>query len=170
MLSSENNFTENSDQYNWLQFDLQSIDRSKTPWVIVTMHRPMYSSSKTGSTRLSDLIKKNLETLLLKHKVNFFFNGHVHFYERTCAINNSSCNDVKNFNDNWGINYFTVGSGGKLNKEKIPIHPEWSKKILFLNGIGKMDFINKTHASWKFIASKNEAILDEVLFVAPEIE
>ena len=31
-------------QYNWLKKDLESIDRQKTPWVVLYGHRPMYCS------------------------------------------------------------------------------------------------------------------------------
>lgn len=31
-LSSYSDYTQGSDQWNWLQNDLQSIDRTKTPW------------------------------------------------------------------------------------------------------------------------------------------
>lgn len=39
MLSTEHDMLPGSDQYNWLQDDLESVDRSVTPWVIVGGHR-----------------------------------------------------------------------------------------------------------------------------------
>jgi hypothetical protein len=42
MLSSERNFARGSVQYEWMKSDLQAVDRSVTPWVIVSVHRPMY--------------------------------------------------------------------------------------------------------------------------------
>lgn len=35
-----------SGQYAWLKRDLASIDRGRTPWVIVAMHVPWYSSNE----------------------------------------------------------------------------------------------------------------------------
>ena len=39
MLSSEHNMTTGSRQYQFLESSLKSVDRSKTPWVIVEFHR-----------------------------------------------------------------------------------------------------------------------------------
>ena len=32
-------------RYEWLRKDLASVDRSKTPWLFVVGHHPMYCSS-----------------------------------------------------------------------------------------------------------------------------
>jgi hypothetical protein len=42
--SGENDFHRGSPQYIWLEQDLQSVNRSRTSWLIVSSHRPMYSS------------------------------------------------------------------------------------------------------------------------------
>lgn len=34
-------------QYQWLEQDLASVDRSKTPWLITTTHRPIYTDKAT---------------------------------------------------------------------------------------------------------------------------
>ena len=38
-ISSEHDITEGSEQYAWLAADLAAVDRSVTPWVVVTAHR-----------------------------------------------------------------------------------------------------------------------------------
>lgn len=35
-------YTPGSAQYNWLLKDIASVDRVKTPWLIVNMHTPWY--------------------------------------------------------------------------------------------------------------------------------
>ena len=45
MMSTEHDFRPGSRQYQWLEKDLKSVDRSKTPWVIVGGHRAMYTSA-----------------------------------------------------------------------------------------------------------------------------
>jgi acid phosphatase type 7 len=40
-MSSEHDFAKNSTQYNWIQQDLASVNRSKTPWIVLTAHRMM---------------------------------------------------------------------------------------------------------------------------------
>ena len=44
MLSTEHDYRPGSVQYQWLENDLKSVDRSKTPFVMVGGHRPMYCS------------------------------------------------------------------------------------------------------------------------------
>lgn len=40
-VSSEHDIEPGSRQHLWLDADLAAVDRSITPWVIVTAHRPM---------------------------------------------------------------------------------------------------------------------------------
>ena len=44
MLSTEHDYRPGSPQYQWLENDLKSVDRSKTPFVMIGGHRPMYCS------------------------------------------------------------------------------------------------------------------------------
>jgi len=43
--SSEHDFTEGSEQLAFIEEDLASVDRTKTPWVIIAAHRPMYCTN-----------------------------------------------------------------------------------------------------------------------------
>jgi hypothetical protein len=40
-LCTEVNFTTGSAQWRWLLSDLKAVNRSLTPWVVVSGHRPM---------------------------------------------------------------------------------------------------------------------------------
>ncbi|KAJ7005106.1 inactive purple acid phosphatase 27 [Populus alba x Populus x berolinensis] len=91
VISTENDWTENSEQYEWMTKDMGSVDRSKTPWLIFTGHRPMYSSSTNRLFDLDDRFSKAVEPLLLQHKVDLALFGHVHNYERTCSVYQSNC-------------------------------------------------------------------------------
>jgi len=42
--STEHDFCRSSIQYAWLEQDLRSVNRSRTPWLIVGSHRLMYAS------------------------------------------------------------------------------------------------------------------------------
>jgi hypothetical protein len=59
-------------QYRWLAEDLASVDRTKTPWLIVMSHRPMYSSSIAS---YQTDIRKAFEALLLQYGVDAYFSG-----------------------------------------------------------------------------------------------
>ncbi|XP_031284818.1 probable inactive purple acid phosphatase 27 [Pistacia vera] len=88
VISTEHDWSQNSEQYDWMKKDMASVDRSKTPWLIFTGHRPMYSSTGSG-------VDKNfldaVEPLLLDNKVDLVLFGHVHNYERTCSVYQSKC-------------------------------------------------------------------------------
>ncbi|CAM6025197.1 unnamed protein product [Sphagnum balticum] len=97
VMSTEHNWTQGSEQYNWIQNDLAMVDRSSTPWVIFAGHRPAYSSQQ--DTIVNDIIGgavdpsflPAIEPLLLNGKVDLAVWGHVHNYERTCAVYKSKC-------------------------------------------------------------------------------
>lgn len=79
-------------QRKWLAKDLEGVNRTLTPWVIVMGHRPMYTGKfchknyiegmlVTGPTyRVSLHIQEELEDLLYQFKVNLALWGHVHNY------------------------------------------------------------------------------------------
>jgi hypothetical protein len=46
MLNSYTSINESTPQYNWLVKDLASVNRRKTPWVVVMTHSPMYNSNQ----------------------------------------------------------------------------------------------------------------------------
>ncbi|KAH9774261.1 Purple acid phosphatase [Citrus sinensis] len=88
VMSTEHDWSENSEQYEWMKKDMASVDRSKTPWLIFAGHRPMYSSlSSSVNNKFVDAV----EPLLLDNKVDLALFGHVHNYERTCSVYKQSC-------------------------------------------------------------------------------
>lgn len=76
------NYTDNEayEQYNWLKADLAAVDRSKTPWIVINGHRPMWSSQVSS-------YQKNLRNafyeVMIEHGVDIYVAGHIHWYERT---------------------------------------------------------------------------------------
>ena len=70
MMDTEVEMHEESDQYEFLERDLASVDRARTPWVVFMGHRPMYSiwgrDSDIGA----------VEDLLMKNKVDLVLWGH----------------------------------------------------------------------------------------------
>ncbi|CAM8956085.1 unnamed protein product [Rhodiola kirilowii] len=93
-ISTETNFLPGSSQYDFIKRDLESVDRKKTPFIIVQGHRPMYTTS--SGHKDAPLMKKmleHLEPLFVNNNVNMAFWGHVHRYERFCPLNNFTCGD-----------------------------------------------------------------------------
>lgn len=92
VISTEHEWTKNSEQYEWIKKDLESVNRTVTPWIIFMGHRPMYSSH--GGGILPDVDPRfvnSVEPLLMEYKVDLAFFGHVHNYERTCAVYQKKC-------------------------------------------------------------------------------
>mmetsp|Transcript_20846 Transcript_20846/g.25810 ORF Transcript_20846/g.25810 Transcript_20846/m.25810 type:complete len:433 (+) Transcript_20846:5-1303(+) len=82
VISSEHDLSEESEQYIWLKMDLMSVNRTKTPWIIVECHRPMYMLSKRSPKGRN--LEDNIGGLLIDRDVDMFISGHRHIYFRSC--------------------------------------------------------------------------------------
>jgi Calcineurin-like phosphoesterase len=117
-ISTEHNYTTGSPQWLWLKDDLESINRTITPWVIFGGHRAMYLNSNyeaaaevecstidennyspyvdcssplvpgTSDVAVMDLMIEHLEPLINKYKVDIGFYGHNHVVQRHSAVYN----------------------------------------------------------------------------------
>lgn len=90
----------------WLEADLEDVDRCVTPWLFVGMHRPMYvpyphKSNRIVGRHLQDI----LEDLFLEYEVDIVMSGHVHLYARTCPVRRDHCRK----DDDGAITHVTVG-------------------------------------------------------------
>jgi hypothetical protein len=146
-LNPYTNSSPRSEQYNWLNNDLKLVDRSITPWVIVIMHCPWYTSNVNHYADLQTiLMRDSMEELFYKYNVNIAFNGHVHNYERTYPV-------FKNLTDIQGSVYITIGNSGNLEGLNNDYYeePKWSA---FRNGTyygyGILNIINNKMLLWKW--------------------
>jgi hypothetical protein len=84
MLSSEHDLSPDSPQGSWLALTLASVNRTLTPWVVVSFHRMVYSL--TGSEQAQqDGFRALLEDVFYRARVDAVMMGHVHSSERTCT-------------------------------------------------------------------------------------
>jgi 3',5'-cyclic AMP phosphodiesterase CpdA len=79
-------------QISWLRTVLA---QSKAPWKVVVGHHPIYSSGFYGN---DPHLAAKLGSLMRRHGVQLYINGHDHNYERSKPID--------------GITYLVVGGGG----------------------------------------------------------
>lgn len=100
VLNSEQTYSVGSTQYNWLLSDLESVQNKN---IIVSIHRPAYSSGIHGSTAA---IINNLVPLFEQYGVRFVFSGHDHIYERSFPVYQGSVNSTD------GVIYIVAGAGG----------------------------------------------------------
>eukprot|EP00928_Gymnodinium_smaydae_P004586 TRINITY_DN11557_c0_g2_i1.p1 TRINITY_DN11557_c0_g2~~TRINITY_DN11557_c0_g2_i1.p1 ORF type:complete len:544 (-),score=54.78 TRINITY_DN11557_c0_g2_i1:172-1803(-) len=105
-MSTEHDFTKGSDQHKWLEETLQSVNRSETPWVVFSGHRPMYVPSDFEEDHsVSEGLKQHVEPLLLENKVDVALWAHFHAFSKTCKLRNGKCDDS-------GVQHFVIGMAG----------------------------------------------------------
>ncbi|KAL3840528.1 hypothetical protein ACJIZ3_025119 [Penstemon smallii] len=110
--STETNFLSGSKQYEFLKNDLESVDRNRTPFIVVQGHRPMYTTSyETRDTPFRERLLAHLEPLFVKNKVTLAFWGHVHRYERFCPLNNFTCG-ISGVNESFPV-HMVIGMAGQ---------------------------------------------------------
>ncbi|XP_065194542.1 uncharacterized protein LOC135825837 [Sycon ciliatum] len=95
MMSSEHDYSPGTLQYKWLESVLSSTDRKVLPWVVVTLHRPMYSneSDSHSDNVVANHERELFEDLIVKYKVNIMFSGHYHSYMRSCPVIKNVCKE-----------------------------------------------------------------------------
>src|SRR4051812_32798744 len=76
MLGSYARFDKGSEQHTWLKRDLAGIDRRKTPWLVVLLPVPWYSTNE-GHQGEGDSMRTAMERLLYEARVDIVFAGHV---------------------------------------------------------------------------------------------
>jgi acid phosphatase type 7 len=146
-ISTEESFEEGSPQMVWVEADMAAAaaNRDTVPWIVVSMHRPMYTSEygmDNGSARTV-----NMEKLVLQYDVDLVLCGHVHVYERIHPV---SAGEVTVFpkkrpngdgklvdvyeTEGKGPVYVTQGNTGAMQFERWnQPQPDWSA-VRFANG------------------------------------
>jgi hypothetical protein len=137
-----------SAQYKWLVEELESVDRKVTPWVLVSIHTPLYNTFHNHKHDPQIFAaQEHLEPLLVQYHVNVVFTGHIHAYQRTVNV-------AMGKPDRKGPMHVTVGAGGRQcnaayeneTAEEWIVHRDAS-----FFGYGLFSIFNTTHAEWRWI-------------------
>ena len=154
VLNSFADFETGSNQYRWLLVHLASIDRQETPWVMVSIHCPFYNTFSTHQNDPQPVqMKKHLEPLLVKYRVNFVVSGHVHAYSRSKPVANNLLTPT-------GPIHIVLGNGGR--QANAPFHNQVPEEWVTLRdhttyGYGTIQVLNKTSALYEWVqAGRNE--------------
>ena len=162
------------EQWHWLKNDLANVDRKKTPWVIAMGHRPMYSSQV--SSYQQDL-RNAFEELMVKHGVDMYLAGHIHWYERILPIGHngtldmSSVVDKNTYQTNPGTSMTHVVNGMAGNIEShstlagAPVLNITAVLDYKHYGFSKIMFESATQLTWQFIRGVDGAVGDEFKLV-----
>ncbi|GAA6060949.1 hypothetical protein JCM10212_003857, partial [Sporobolomyces blumeae] len=95
-------------QIDFLKHDLAQVDRAKTPWVVVFIHRPWYCSS---GCEPGVAWQQAFEEIIYDNGVDMVFHGHVHNYERFNPIYNGTV-DPNGLNNPRAPMYVVAGNAG----------------------------------------------------------
>ncbi|PRP76247.1 putative Nucleotide pyrophosphatase/phosphodiesterase [Planoprotostelium fungivorum] len=114
IFSTEHNFTEKSEQYEWMKRDLTLVNRSATPFLITAAHRPMWFNEWKDS--IKTLLQLHLEPLFFRYNVDVCLWGHVHNYYRSCPMYRGECHPK-------GAVHLLIGNGGFNNGRKLKKAP-----------------------------------------------
>lgn len=140
-ISTETNFLPGSKQYEFIKHDLESVDRVKTPFVVVQGHRPMYTTSyESRDAPFRAKFLQHIEPLLVENNVTLALWGHVHRYERFCPLNNFTCGGFDlNGEDSKGFpTHVVIGMAGqdwqpiwepRKTHPDMPVFPQPSRSL-----------------------------------------
>ncbi|PSR99636.1 Purple acid phosphatase [Actinidia chinensis var. chinensis] len=156
VMSSYSAFGKYSPQYKWFTKELPKVNRTETPWLIVLVHAPLYSSYVHHYME-GETMRVMYEPWFVEYKVDVVFAGHVHAYERSERVSNIAYNIVNGLctpiYDPSAPVYITIGDGGNqegLVTEMTQPQPRYSAYREASFGHGIFDIMNRTHAyfSW----------------------
>jgi len=155
--------TPESAMYKWLENDLAKVDRHKTPWVIVHLHRPLYCLQDTKDCNFeAQVLRKGLEELFVKYHVDIVGQAHRHSYQTTWPVYNMTKMGNDYVNPKYPI-YVTNGAAG--NKEHLDGNqsqlPVWGRSYVSRYGFGIMSVPDANHLTYQFISADNATVLDE---------
>ena len=151
-------------QYIFLKADLEKVDRSITPWVIMCTHSPWYNSNKAHHDEYEEVqLRTLMEDLLYTYNVDMMFSGHVHAYERSHPVYQEKITKG-------ATTYINIGDGGNREgpADSYYAAPKWSAFREGVFGHGELEIFNSTMAEWKWKRNNIQEVkkeADSVRFV-----
>ena len=156
ILSSEHNFTHASPQYTWLENDLKSVNRSCTPWLILLLHRPIYSSQRfIPDFEVTTRLRVALEELLYYNKVDLVLAGHHHLYERSCPVYRQLCREG-------APTHVVIGGAGFELENPGMWDFGWCKYFESNHGYGRVSVVDRKSLLLEFVRNKDNTVADKV--------
>jgi len=151
MLCSYCDYTNTSLQFAWLQQDLHSVDRARTPWLVALWHTPWYTTSSHHPMEEGAVMREAMEGLMYAHKVDIVLVGHLHAYERTAPVyaNRAQCDGPVHIVIGDAGNHEGPACGWKLEE------PDWEVIREFSFGHGILNLVNATHAQWSWYRNQD---------------
>ncbi|XP_059304654.1 probable inactive purple acid phosphatase 1 isoform X1 [Lycium ferocissimum] len=164
---TEHDWREGTEQYNFIEHCLASVDRQKQPWLIFLAHRVLgYSSDSSYADQGSfaePMGRESLQKLWQKYKVDIAIFGHVHNYERTCPIYQNICtNNEKHFYKG-GLNgtiHVAAGGAGASLSDFTRIKTKWSIFRDYDHGFVKLTAFDHSNLLFEYKKSRDGKVYD----------
>ena len=178
-ISTEHDVSKGSEQGRFLARDLASVDRTKTPWVIVCTHHPMYCTSKIYTYNSLDprctedarYFQESMEELFLG-RVDLYLSGHNHQYESSHPLYSGelvdrgrlSIDGSRLYMEPKAPIYIVNGAAGNMegsDPSSTP-NPGWRAATgdPMANGYGRLE-ANETALIWTCVETRPERIRDK---------
>lgn len=87
--------------------DLGVVDRRRTPWFVALIHAPWYSTNLAHQGE-GEARRTSMEEMLYKARVDVFFSGHFHAYERFVSYKHDAYYMMKLFLLLWFYSVFLM--------------------------------------------------------------
>ena len=173
-LNTEVDYSINSSQWRFVVDDLERVDRSVTPWVVVGFHRMIYTDQYDGqdpasSQGAAEALREAFEDVFALYGVDMTWQGHNHAYQRTCPVYNNTCVGY----DAEGVArapiHVTMGHAGFMMSPHYQPVPqpafEGTPEVAFF-GFCRAE-VNRTHFLLEMVAAENATVRDEILLTKP---
>ena len=158
-------------QYAWLQGALARVNRTRTPWLVLLVHRAAYCTKSTDNECNSEAealrngqlgLRAPLEPLLAKFGVDFYFSGHTHHYERTWPVRDGMATQQNYVSPRAPIHVQTGIAGLDGNDPfDVPQQPwEAFRDLAFRPSYSRLELLNDTHARFTQRHAANGSVFD----------
>ena len=153
-------------QYEFIKRDLEAVNRTRTPWVVVGGHRPMYVDAVAWSPlertnedqAVATYLRQSLEPLFLQYKVDVTLHGHHHSYQRTCPVANGTCAPPGGH----GIVHLVMGHAGAGLTPNVHLwRPKIFEKVILRHGYLRVG-VDEGEMVIESVSSEDGGVMDVV--------
>lgn len=164
---SEHDWREGTEQYEFIDNCLATVDRKKQPWLVFIAHRVLgYSSGffyGVDGSFAEPMSRQSLQKLWQKYRVDLAFYGHVHNYERTCPVYEEQCMSSEKSHYSGTMNgtiHVVVGGGGSHLSNFTAQVPPWSVYREMDYGFVKLTAFNYSSLLYEYKRSSDGQVYD----------
>ncbi|KAG2432271.1 hypothetical protein HXX76_009189 [Chlamydomonas incerta] len=170
--STEHRFDAGSEQYQFMVKTLASVDRRRTPWLVVGGHRPIYVASTNanwpdGDQPVAQSLRDTYEDLYMQHQVDLTLQGHHHTYQRTCALYRGACQPPRaDGSQSAPVHLITGHAGAGLSLNVADPPPAWLEHLGLWWGYMRME-ANATTMQIEIVSDEDGQLMDSFTLTKP---